>query len=256
MLFLMMTNARPNVWFPYQRPAPHARVRLFCLPYAGGGASIYRSWAEQLLPEIDVWLIQLPGHENRLAERPIEHLMDLVNILLPELLPYLDTPYAFFGHSMGAGISFELARVLCRYTCPAPVHLFVSGRRAPQVERRSSLAHTLPEPEFVETLRKIGGTPEQVLQSEELLQLLLPVIRSDFMLAETYTYQPGPTLSCPISAYGGLRDNEVTGEDLEAWQKETSGLFKVRMFPGNHFFLHSAQTTLLPIIARDLLSSI
>src|SRR5438552_6583550 len=136
-----MTKLHTNIWFPYRRLARNAFVRLFCLPYAGGGASIYRLWPEQFPAQIDVWPIQLPGRESRLAEKPIDYAMELVNVLLPELLPYLDMPYAFFGHSMGASLSFELVRALRRHACPPPVHLFVSGRRAPQIKRREPFTH-------------------------------------------------------------------------------------------------------------------
>lgn len=150
-----------------------------------------------------------------------------------------------------------MAHALRRYqTFSAPIHLFVSGRRAPQVQRRELFTYALPEPEFIAQLRRLNGTPEAVLQHAELLQLLLPVLRADFKLSETYTYRFESTLPSPISVYGGLQDTDITREDLEAWQKETSSLFTIRMFPGTHFFLHSAQASLLQILAHDLLNSL
>lgn len=244
----------PDLWFPYYRPKPQARLRLFCIHYAGGGASVFRSWPELMPDQIDICALQLPGHESRLSEDLITNFPQLIETLLPVFLPYLDMPYAFFGHSMGASISFELARALNQSGQKPPAHLFVSGRRGAQVERREPLTHNLPDPEFIEKLRDLEGTPEEVLQHKELLEFLLPVIRADFTLSETYTYHSQELLSCPLSAYGGLQDKDVTRADLAAWQLETSGPFVQRMFPGHHFFLNSARGNLLQILSQELLA--
>jgi medium-chain acyl-[acyl-carrier-protein] hydrolase len=171
---------------------------------------------------------------------------------LAAALPLAGVPFAFFGHSMGALIAFELARELARRGRPGPLHLFVSGRRAPQVPDREEPLHRLPDPEFVVRLRELNGTPEEVLANGELMQLLLPLLRADFAVHETYEYRPGEPLAVPISALGGIADPEVRRDDLEAWRPETRGAFRLRMLPGDHFFLLSARRLVTEAVARDL----
>jgi len=246
-----------STWFYNWRPRPQARVRLFCFPYAGGGASIYRTWSEHILPEIEICPLQLPGRENRLTEKQFPEVPLLIDALAAVLLPYLDMPYAFFGHSMGAILCFELARHL-RRTSPGsdPIHLFVSGRRAPQLPDLDPPTSHLPEVEFIEELRRLGGTPEEVLQHEELLQLLLPLLRADFALVEKYRYKQENRLSCPITAFGGLQDESVPRDAILAWREQTSSSFRSRFFPGGHFFLHKERSSLLQVIAQELLTSL
>jgi medium-chain acyl-[acyl-carrier-protein] hydrolase len=246
-----MTVSSSNSWIKCLTPNLQACLRLFCFPYAGGGASSFRLWSDVLSPDVKVYSVQLPGRENRLKEVPFARLEPLVQTLEQLLQPYLDKPFAFFGHSMGVLLAFELARRLGQNT-PGLIHLFVSGHGAPQIPRRHSPIHQLPDSKFVEELRGFGGTPEAVLQHPELMELLLPTLRADFSVVETYVYTPREPLACPISVFGGLQDSEVTRKDLEAWCDQTRGPCTVRMFPGNHFFLHSAQDLLLRAIAQDL----
>jgi medium-chain acyl-[acyl-carrier-protein] hydrolase len=249
------TTAKP--WFRYWLHRPHARVRLFCFPYAGGGASIFQKWSGLLPQDIEVCPIQLPGREERLAETPFFTLPSLLDTLVPLLLPYLDVPYAFFGHSMGTLISFELARMLSRIEYSLlPVHLFVSGHTAPQLPDPDPPTYHLPEQDFVEELRRLKGTPEEVLKNEELLHMLLPLLRADFALCQTYSYAHEKSLACPISAFGGLHDQDVSREALGAWREQTSGQFKMRLFQGDHFFLHKEWGSLLRALSLDLLTTL
>jgi medium-chain acyl-[acyl-carrier-protein] hydrolase len=176
----------------------------------------------------------------------------LIEAIAPALLPYLDKPFAFFGHSMGGLVSFELVRLLRREYSLNPLHLFVSGRQAPQIPADKSPIHDLPEPEFLEELRRLNGTPEAVLNNSELMQLLIPTLRADFAVLETYAYAPEAPLDCPISAFGGLQDREVSCEALEAWREQTTAEFSLQMLKGNHFFLHSAQSLLLQFLSQKL----
>ena len=239
-------------WIQFWQPKLQARLRLFCFPYAGGGASIFRTWSEILPPQIEVCPVQLPGRESRLLEAPFSQLFLLIEPLAQALLPYLYMPCAFFGHSMGALISFELAHYLRQQYDLSPVHLFVSARRAPQLIARDAPIHHLPEPQFVEELRRLKGTPEEVLQTSELLQLLIPFLRADFAMCETYLYTPGEPLTCPISVFGGLQDEEVSRDMLTAWHEQTRGSFKLRLFVGDHFFLHAARASLVQALLQDL----
>jgi medium-chain acyl-[acyl-carrier-protein] hydrolase len=207
--------------------------------------------------EIAICPVQLPGRENRLQEKPFSDLPSLLEALLPALLPYLDMPYAFFGHSMGALVGFELARVLASRGSPIqPTHLFLSGRSAPQWPDSDPPSSQLPEPEFIEKLRTLNGTPEAVLENQELLCLLLPLLRADFALCETYCYLPTVPLYCPLTVFGGLSDKDVPRESLNAWREVVSGPFKLRLFPGDHFFLLKEQASLLHVLVLDLLKHI
>lgn len=239
-------------WLTNSRPNPRAVVRLFCFPYAGGRAAIYRNWPERLPPTVELWALEIPGRGGRLSEPPFTRMELLVKAIAPALLPFLDRPFAFFGHSMGAVIAYELARLLEREHGRPPGHLFVSGRRAPHLAEPRLHSYNLPDREFLEHLRHLNGTPEEVINNQELMQLMLPVLRADFELIQTYAYAQGAPLTCPLSALGGLEDRDVKRECLEAWREHTTARFALALFPGDHFFLHGAQPLLLHCLSQEL----
>jgi medium-chain acyl-[acyl-carrier-protein] hydrolase len=241
-----------NPWLPNVRLNPRAALRLFAFPYAGGSTAIYRNWQAALPEGIDLCPVQLPGRGSRMREQSFTRVPALVESLAEALRPHLDRPFAFFGHSMGAAIGFELARRLRERYSLEPAHLFVSGRRAPQVPGERLHTYDLPEEEFVAELQRLNGTPRDVLLHAELMQVMLPLLRADFELIQTYEYVPGPPLGCPVSAFGGLQDYEVERGMLEAWREHTEGPFSVHMLPGDHFFLHSAGQQLLRLLAQKL----
>jgi len=243
-----------NSWFVTLKPNPRARLRLFCFPYAGSGVMIYHNWAEQLPSDVEVYLARLPGREGRLREAPLTRLTQLVHLLNAEIRPLLNKPFAFFGHSMGAVIAFELARILRRESGIEPQHLFISGRRAPQLPRDEPITYHLPETEFIEAVRNLNGTPTEVLDHPELMNLMIPLLRADFEVCQTYSYVPGAPLSCDMTIFGGLQDPDVPRESLVGWSEQTTGACSVRMLPGDHFFLHSSQALLLRVISRELQS--
>ncbi len=211
-----------NPWTTCYRSSRPARVRLFCFPYAGGSASIFRAWSSGLAPEIELCAVHLPGRERRMMEPPFTRLAPMVETLAQSLEPQMDLPFAFFGHSMGALISFELARRLRLEGQRGPDHLFVSGHRAPQLPPPRPPIYQLPEQEFVEELRRFEGTPEEILQNVELLQLLIPALRADFEVVGTYSHAAEAPLDCPISVFGGREDSEVSEEELENWRDQTN----------------------------------
>jgi len=185
-------------------------------------------------------------------ERPFTQLSPLVEALTQGLLPLLDKPFAFFGHSLGALVSFELARELRRQYGVYPVRLFVSSCSAPQIPHRGLPIHTLPEAEFLAELRRLNGTPAEVLEHQELIRIVLPVVRADFAVYETYSYSRQPPLNCPISTFGGWHDRKVSHSDLEAWRDQTSGSFSSQMFFGDHFFLNTSQPLVLRVLSQQL----
>jgi medium-chain acyl-[acyl-carrier-protein] hydrolase len=232
------------------RTKSQPRLRLFCFPYAGGGASIFRLWSEKLPVEVEVCPIHLPGRENRMKEPLLTHLFPLVETLARALHPFMDIPFAFFGHSMGALLSFELARHLRNIHYPGPTQLFISAHRAPQLPDPASPLHDLPDSVLINTLYRLGGTPRAILQHTELMQILLPILRADLTLCETYIYTPEAPLDCPIAAFGGEYDSMVSKQELQAWSDQTGGSFTLYMLPGDHFFLHSQQNLLLGTLSN------
>ena len=241
-----------NPWIRCFNPNPDAQLRLFCFPYVGGGASIFRTWSDSLPLYVEVFGIQLPGREDRLQETPFTNISLLVQTLIPILRPHLNIPFTFFGHSMGALLGFELARFLRTEPALSPVHLFVSGRRAPQIPDRYSLIGTMTEREFIQELRDLNGTPKQVLENSELMKMFLPILRADFSICGTYTYLNQPPLDCSISAFGGTEDTGETYNLIEDWNAQTHSSFSLKMLPGDHFFLSTSQQQLLAILSHQL----
>jgi medium-chain acyl-[acyl-carrier-protein] hydrolase len=246
--------AKAGAWIAYHKPRPGARVRLYCFPYAGGAASIFRGWADALPAEIEVRPVQPPGRESRIREPAFTRVEPLVAAFLAGHGDDLGAmPAAFFGHSMGALLAYELARALRREGRPAPVRLFVSARRAPHLPARERPIYALPEEEFRAELRELKGTPEEVLDHPELMELVGPLLRADFELIDTYEHAPGDPLGCPISAFGGIADATVSEEEMAGWRRHTAGPFRLRMLPGDHFFLHhGSRAELLGHLAGDL----
>lgn len=242
-----------NLWITTFRPNPQALMRLFCFPYAGGTAAIFRTWADGVPEAVEVCAVTLPGRGTRLKESPFTQMEPLIAALAEGLKPYLDRPFAFFGHSMGALMSFELARYLRRSANGyLPEHLFVSGRWAPEQQHRVLPASDAPGSAFLAEMRRLNGIPDDVLTQPEVLDLLLPTLRADLAVNESYAYRAESPLTCPISVFGGLQDPMVRRSDLVRWQHQTTASFLVRMLPGDHFFLNTAQSLLLAMLTQEL----
>jgi medium-chain acyl-[acyl-carrier-protein] hydrolase len=224
---------------------------LFCVPFAGGGASIYRLWAAQL-PSIEVCPIQLPGREDRYREPAFTSVPAAAAALARELTPYLDKPFAIFGHSMGALVGFEVARALRDANLRAPLALFVAAYPAPQAPLARAPIHQLSDRDFIEEMRRMQGTPAAVLENAELMEFMLPILRADFEACDTYHCAPAAPLDCPFFVYGGADDREVDEAGLNQWRDQTSRPLALRMLPGNHFFVQSHRDALLTDIADQL----
>ncbi len=241
-------------WIACPKPNPQARLRLFCFPCAGGTSSVFSTWPNSLPPDVEVCSVQLPGRGRRLIEPAFTRLSLLLQALVPILRPYLDIPFAFFGHSMGGMVSFEIARQLRRQNLPSPVHLFACSCPAPQIPIRKPFIHTLPEAAFIAELRyRYNAIPQMILHNDELMQLFLPILRADFAIIETYAYTNERPLDCPISVFGGLQDGAISYEQLEAWRNQTSRSFLLKIFPGDHFFLHNPKSPFLPALSQQML---
>lgn len=228
-----------------------ASMRLFCLPYAGGSARLFREWSEWCAPEIEVVAVEFPGRGSHARSSLISDMDTMIDRLLPVIDSMSDKPFALFGHSMGALISFELSRALSRTGRRCPIHLFVSAMRPPHVQGEYKL-HNLPDRQFVEALRALKGTPSEILSDLSLLELFIPVLRADLRLAETYCYQPAPAMKHPITVFGGLSDITVTVQRLAEWRKHTRENCSIRLIEGNHFFIHEQAHVLAAGILKAL----
>jgi len=229
------------------------RLRLFCLPYAGGGAAAYAQWANRLPPDVEVCRVQLPGRENRLREAPFTSIALLVETMAEAIRPYLERPFAIFGHSLGALTSFELARQVRRRFALSPAQLFVSARWAPHLPDPESLIYQLPDAEFIATLRRrYNNIPDAVADDPELMEIFLPLLRADVTMLDTYVYTADRPFDCPITVYGGSDDRRVTRAALEAWRMHTLQAFRIQMFPGEHFYLQGARDQLLQALSQEL----
>ena len=243
-------NGRSCVVLPASNPA--ASLQLFCFPYAGGGASVFSAWRGALPPNVEICAVQLPGREGRLSEPPFTRWPDVAEAATETLMATIARPFALFGHSLGALLAFEVARRLRRERRRAPVHLFVSGCRAPHLPLDKSLTYDLPTQAFVEELRRYGRTPAAVLHCAEVLDIYLPMLRADFRLAELYACHDDAPLSVPISVYGGTADDDVPEAKLDAWRRHTTSAFRRVMFEGGHFFLNERSGAVLSELSREL----
>ncbi len=243
---------KTSACFLRPRPVTNPRLRLFCFPYAGGSAALYHQWPAGIPADVELLSIQYPGRATRLREAPCKQLDLLLDDIEPTITPLLDRPFAFFGHSMGASVAFELTRRLLAANKPSPKHLFLSGRSAPQLPSVKPQIHNLPEEAFINAMRDMNGTPSEILEHRELMEMMMPIIRADFQVLETWPYQSSPPFDIPVSVFGGIGDDGVPLENLDAWASCTTGRFKRHMFPGDHFFLHQQHTAMLNIVSRAI----
>jgi medium-chain acyl-[acyl-carrier-protein] hydrolase len=248
------TDASRRLWFESLSSVP--RLRLFCFPYAGGNSHVFRNWQGHFPYEIDLCLVHLPGRGRRIGERPFTRLKLLVETIADLIARELYPPYALYGHSMGALISFELTRELRRRHLSMPLRLFLSGRGAPSVPRRKPPIFNLPHDEFVVEMKRLNGTPPELLDDPKTRDLFLPVLRADFEMVGTYEYHPEERLSCPIVVYGGLKDQDIPVENLRAWEEHTSASCKVKMLAGGHFFIHDPGVGFVDALRNDVLSTL
>ena len=234
-ILAMSTGQSPFICF---EPAPQAKMRLYCFPYAGGSAAVFRDWGRTLAPDLEVWAAQLPGRGAQYKEPAFTSLEPLVAFLGAVDFSADGRPFAFFGHSLGAWVAFELARLLRRQGKSGPVHLFVSSHRAPQLPFPRPPIHTLPQAQLIAELKAWNGIPEEILADQEVLDFFLPILRADLTIAETAVYHPEPPLAVPLTALGGEEDSLVSQDELDLWRSQTSRNFEMVSFVGDHFYLY------------------
>lgn len=246
----MAADAEFDRWVLRPKPRPDARWRLFCLPYAGGGASIFHHWPALLPSSIEVCSVQLPGRENRFTEAPYRDSATLARDFLAIVLPYLERPFALFGHSLGALVAFEFVRQLTAAGGPPARRLFVSASRPPHYPNRRPPMRVASDEALLAELHQLGGTPQSVLMSPELMALALPTLRADFAVHETHRSEA--VLDVPITAFCGAADREVSIEEMGAWGARTHAAFSLHVIAGDHFFLREQPERLLAHVVDEL----
>ena len=257
---MTVNTAAENKWLVQLDNLTRADLNLYCFPYAGGSSNVFRRWPHYVPPGVRVIPVDLPGPGRRLTEAPITDLMDIVMEMGASIGGELCEPFAFYGHSMGALLAFELIHFLGEHALPKPKHLFVSAHLAPHKSADREIIYDLPENDFVERIRDLNGTPTEVLENKELRELFLPLLRADFQVCETYTFHDRPTLSIPITAFCGEDDEDVTPSGMEEWRNHTLESFELNIVAGDHFFLNSEEQKFHHIfrekISKLLLASI
>lgn len=230
------------------------KIKLFCLPYAGGSATIYRKWKEHLHPQIECVPIELAGRGLRFSEPLYTSWHQAIEDLFDRVKPYLDgSPVALFGYSMGSMLAFELAHKVKDWTGRDPQHVFLAARSAPDRQRKRRSIHHLPDAEFLDEVMKMGGTPDEIKKHKDLLHLFLPILRADFTIIETYECFPKETkLNCNFTVLGGAKDN-IHNEDLMAWNAYTDGHTSLYQLDGDHFFIHHNMDQMIHLIHQKIL---
>ena len=230
-------------------------LRLIFFPFAGGGASAFADWQNLFPATIETYAVQFPGRETRWGEAPFATLGELVVAIVDELMPAVQPPFAFVGHSMGGVVAYEVTRLLQRRGGKPPVHLFLAATTPPHVRRETGM-HLLPDDEFLQRLHTFGGLPQALLNNQEFLDLLLPIIKNDFRLYEQHVVEPGEPVRMPITVFGGLQDSEDPVPLLEAWRDLTIASFASEAFPGGHFFLFDRPAEIADRIRTGLLRTL
>lgn len=247
------TGGAPSRWFLRPGATDTAGIRLFCFPSAGFGAAMYGSWIRAAAGRLDVYPVQLPGRANRLADPPLASIHTLADRLLPEIAPLTDRPYAMFGHSMGAVLAAFTAQAIAAEGLPGPEHLFLSARQPPDCPSPVPPLSHLDDQAFVTEINsRYGGIPQEILREPDVMAMLLPALRADVQALEALEGHPSHRLDAPITAYGGADDALVPRALLEQWEGWTAGDFRLRMFPGGHFYIDDALQDVLRDISETL----
>ncbi|MDM4723035.1 alpha/beta fold hydrolase [Micromonospora sp. WMMA1363] len=240
-----------ETWLRRYHPAPDGETRLVCLPHAGGSASFFHPLSKALAPAVEVLAVQYPGRQDRRHEPAVDNIPDLADQILDALRHLDDRPLALFGHSMGAVLGYEVALRMRPAGLPSPVHLVVSGRRAPS-RYRDEEVRPLSDDRIVSELRTLNGTEPVMLADPELREMILPAVRSDYQAIETYRHDPDRSVDCPVTVLTGDRDRRVSLDEARAWAEHTTGPMDLKVLPGGHFFLVDRSEDVIAILRKEL----
>jgi medium-chain acyl-[acyl-carrier-protein] hydrolase len=247
------TLTRPeSPWLVVHSPRPAAKAQLLCFPHAGSSAALYRHWHEFFPAELEVVAVEYPGRGRRRPERRFTRISSLVPAAVGAIADSLTKPFIAFGHSLGALIGFECLRHLHHYRGRRPIALLAAGCRGPSVPARRGPIYALPDDRFINELKRLNGTPPELLADSRLLNCFLPVLRSDLEMMDLYAYERLSNLDCEIVTYGGQDDSEASPDDLDAWAFETQGAFARRVYAGSHFFLSDADSPAFAALREDV----
>ena len=235
-------------WFGWARRQPDSACVLFCLPYSGGGASMYYGWQRLLGPRVEVAPIHLPGREDR-DDEPLSH---PAGVIAAAVAGRADRPYAIYGHSMGAWLGFEVIRALRRQGARLPFRFYPAACLPPDVAWPFARCVDLPDDDFLSVLVERLNAPAEVWTMPELRELVLPVLRADFAWTAGYQYQAEPPLAVPLVGLAGAADAEAGPSSMAGWSRHTSSSFRLHTLPGDHFFLRSAAAAVTSLLSTDL----
>lgn len=249
---MTLNEHEPAPWFRTvgreQRPA----LTLVCLPHSGGPASMFKSWKTQLALPIEVLAVQYPGHEGRWASPLCREAVEIVEPLAAAFVERVTGPFAVFGHSLGALLAFDLVRTVRQRCGREPLHLFVSGSRAPHTADRRRPVHTKSDAELLAHLRALGGVSDELLEHPDLVAAILLRVRLGTQMYEAYTCVPDAPLQCPLTVLAGEQDSVVDADQLGGWAAHTTGPFELAWLPGGHFFVSTAPERVLSIVSRKV----
>ena len=241
-----------NRWFSCSTTRERPKLRLFCFPHAGGQAATYHRWTPYLPASVELIALKLPGRGDRLQEKPYENLRQLADTLVTVMQPLLAQPFALFGHSMGAAISYRCTLRLRTASLPAPLALFVSACRPPSMWGTTERLHELPESEMIDRLVDRYGRQTTSDDEIEMMRYMAKTIRADLKMMETYRHVDEPPLESPVLALGGVDDPMVTRANLQAWRGMTNSTFGLKLFPGGHFYFRSQEQVFVQTVLSRL----
>ncbi|OCQ21030.1 hypothetical protein A7985_14700 [Pseudoalteromonas luteoviolacea] len=236
-------------WFVKPKVQHGAAVKLFCFPFAGGGTSTYANWAEKLSDDIQVVAVQPPGRSNRFFEPAFDSMGALIDDLLPRFIEQIDGQYMIFGHSLGSRVAYELITRLKKRGVQLPEHFFASGSRAAHLPCHDHEYHEMKDEAFIKKLEELNGTPKEVLENKELVNMILPTLRADFKIADSYRAEM-KKLPCSATIYSGRLDSSISMENLKAWRELFAEINAVKIFPGDHFFINSSEDMVLDHLTK------
>lgn len=230
------------------------KIKLFCFPHAGGSSIIFQKWESYFPPHIELCPVELAGRGRRISEPLYQSINDAVGDVFRIIKPQIQAnAYAIFGHSMGAVIAYELARRIRKEKISPPLHLFFSGKEAPHIRKpEGRMFHRYPEQRFKEEVMKLGGTDFDIFSNPKLLDLILPVLKNDFVITETYVYkEPIEPFALDFTLFIG-RDDDLSTDDVTGWLEHTRGICTIHYFPGDHFFIHKQTARVVELIKGQL----